>query len=58
VQVYATPLEPHERFLFAVTRATADPSERLPVAIDVPLRRMPTRRRRQESGCLGCPSTS
>src|SRR5215213_3072079 len=56
VQVSATPLEPQERFLFEVTRATADPSERLPVTIEVPLQRKPTRRRRQESGCLGCPS--
>ena len=58
VQVYATPLEPQERFLFAVTRATAELSERLPVTTDVPLHRMPTRRRRQESGCLGCTGTS
>jgi hypothetical protein len=57
VQVYANPLEPQERFLFEVTKATADPSERLPVTIDVPLHRMPTRRR-QESGCLGCTGTS
>src|SRR5215208_262996 len=43
VQVYANPLEP---------------GERLSVTIDVPLRRRPTRRRRQESGCLGCTGTS
>ena len=58
VQAYATPLEPQERFLFVVTRATADPSERLRVTIDVPLHRMPIRRRRQDPGCLGCTGTS
>jgi len=58
VQVYVNPLEPQERFLFAVTRVAADPGERLSVTIDVPLRRRPTRRRRQESGCLGCTGTS
>jgi hypothetical protein len=41
VQVYATPPEPQERFLFAVTRVTADPGERLSVAIDKPLERLP-----------------
>ena len=42
VQVYATRPEPEDRFLVGFARAYADPAQRVPVEIDVPLDRLAT----------------